>query len=258
MSSISKTKKTYVANLEEDTFASDDNNESPPSDIIAFNELRSCADLFRMHNEGSLKIQPEFQREVVWPSVDQTRFIDSLIKSLPIPSMCFSFDYKTEQWQVIDGLQRMASIIRFLGGDPTWKLADIKDVDTDLRGAMAADFAQRDSKLHKFFKRVQNISIPVTVLRCDLSKKSHSEYLFTIFHRLNSGGMKLNSQEIRNCIYSGTLNDLLHELNEHPTWKKLNKMKHVKGYRFKKQEIILLIFAYEERLQKYDGRLLLF
>jgi uncharacterized protein with ParB-like and HNH nuclease domain len=69
-----------------------------------------------MHTQGILEIQPEFQREIVWKNPDQTRFIDSLVKQLPIPSMCFSLDYKAQKWQVIDGLQRMATIIRFLSG----------------------------------------------------------------------------------------------------------------------------------------------
>ena len=159
-----KTKKnSHLEETEEDSFSSDDSNETPPSDIVAFNELRSCADLYRMHVDKALKIQPEFQREIVWSSSAQTRFIDSLIKNLPIPSMCFSFDYKTEQWQVIDGLQRMASIIRFLEGNTDWQLADIDDVEKDLKGVSASEFSQKDSPLHKYFRRVQNVSIPVTV-----------------------------------------------------------------------------------------------
>ncbi|MBX2988034.1 MAG: DUF262 domain-containing protein [Bdellovibrionaceae bacterium] len=241
--------------IEEETFVADDSDEVPPTDIIAFNELRSCADLHRLHTEGVLEIQPSFQREVVWPETAQTRFIDSLIKRLPIPSMCFSFDYKSEKWQVIDGLQRMSSIVRFLSGDSEWRLANVDDITPDLRGKFASDFVEKGSSLSKYYQRVKDISIPITVLRCDLSKEAHSEYLFTIFHRLNSGGMKLNSQEIRNCIFSGAFNDLLHDLNETSSWKKLNKMKHTKGYRFRKEELILRFFAFHERSSSYNGRL---
>src|SRR5438552_13974766 len=108
---------TKLATLEKESFEEDDSPEVPPSDVIAYNELRSCADLFRMKTQGILEIQPEFQREIVWKGPAQTRFIDSLVKQLPIPSMCFSLDYKTQKWQVIDGLQRMASIVRFLSGE---------------------------------------------------------------------------------------------------------------------------------------------
>src|SRR5690606_37165992 len=99
----------------------------PPADIVAYNELRSCADLLRLHSSGKLEIQPDFQREVVWKQDDQSRFIDSLVKQLPIPSMCFSLDYKTQKWKVIDGLQRMSSIIRFLSDEP-WELNDLQDI----------------------------------------------------------------------------------------------------------------------------------
>ena len=79
-----------LTEVEEETFQEDDTNELPPPDVIAFNELRSCADLFRMHTQGILEIQPEFQREEdVWKATARTRFIDSLIKGLPIPQHVF-------------------------------------------------------------------------------------------------------------------------------------------------------------------------
>jgi hypothetical protein len=79
--------------LEDDAQYEDDNATVPPSDIVACNELRSCADLFRMYDQKILQINPDFQRDVVWKGPDQTRFIDSLIKALPIPSMCFAMDH---------------------------------------------------------------------------------------------------------------------------------------------------------------------
>ncbi|MDH5576374.1 MAG: DUF262 domain-containing protein, partial [Nitrospirota bacterium] len=237
------------------SFEEDDSQEQPPDDIVAYNESRSCADLYRMYKQGILNIQPEFQREIVWKGPAQTRFIDSLIKQLPIPSLCFSLDYKTQRWQVIDGLQRMASIIRFLGGDPNWTLSRLEDVDPVLAGIPAKKFLSPDTSLFNYFQRVENLTLPITVLRCDYSKKSHTHYLFTIFHRLNTGAMKLNNQEIRNCIYSGPLNNLLKELNHDQRWMKLNRMKKVAGDRFAKQELILRMFAFYDRYTKYGGRL---
>ncbi|MEO0621845.1 MAG: DUF262 domain-containing protein [Pseudomonadota bacterium] len=185
--------------LEDPDFTEDDYDENPPNDIVSYNELRSCADLFRMHDEGILEIDPDFQRDVVWPSSQQSRFIDSLIKQLPIPSMCIALDYKTQRWIVIDGLQRMATIIKFLKGD-AWRISKLDDIDKEISGKSAATIKNSTGKLRTYFTRVQNQSLPINVLRCDFSKKSHMEYLFTIFHRLNAGGIKLNNQEIRNCI----------------------------------------------------------
>lgn len=81
------------------------------------------------------------------------------------------------------------------------------------------------------------------------------EFLFTIFHRLNTGGMKLNNQEIRNCIYGGSFNSLLKHLDSNDDWRRLNKMSKGNSYRFAKQEIILRLFAFHDGHKKYDGHL---
>ena len=74
------------------------------------------------------------------------------------------------------------------------------------------------------------------------------EHIFTIFHRLNTGGMKLNNQEIRNCIYNGTFNNFLKEANDYPAWRKINKMKPKQLYRFTKQEITLRFLALYDKI----------
>lgn len=247
-------KKKSQDEIVDPSYLIDDCGDVPPADIVAYNELRSCADLFRMHEQGILEIHPDFQRDVVWPDAAQTRFIDSLMKQLPIPSMCFSLDYKTQKWLVIDGLQRLSCIIRFLKGSD-WKMSTLDDISPEISGKSAAALKDRESSLHHFFSRVENLTIPITVLRCDYSKKSHMEYLFTIFHRLNSGGMKLNNQEIRNCIYGGSFNDLLRELDQHPAWRRINKMHRDENYRRVKQELILRFFAFSENHKKYSGSL---
>ncbi|NOQ36806.1 MAG: DUF262 domain-containing protein [Methylococcaceae bacterium] len=237
-----------------ETYGEEDYEQVPPSDIVAFNELRSCSDLLRLYKKGKLDIQPPFQREQVWQPKDYTRFIDSLIKQLPIPSLCFSHDYKTQKWQVIDGLQRMSSIIKFLD-EKNWKFSNLDDVDKRISGLKAEDIQNEESDLYELYERVENLTIPITVLRCDFNKKSHTNYLFTIFHRLNSGGTKLNNQEIRNCIFSGKFNDLLKELNDSDSWKKINDIQEEKKYRFATVELILRFFAFHDGLNKYKGRL---
>ncbi|MXX90529.1 MAG: DUF262 domain-containing protein [Boseongicola sp. SB0677_bin_26] len=235
-------------------FNESDTSETPPNDIVAFNELRSCADLARMTEDGVIDLQPDFQRDVVWTSADQTRFIDSLVKQLPIPSMCFAFDHTKDKWIVIDGLQRMTCVVKFLkGGD--WKLSRLEDIDQRLSGKIAAKFKTGRGDEKKIFDRVQNKTLPITVLRCEFGKRSHMEYLFTVFHRLNAGGAKLNNQEIRNCIFSGSFNNLLKELDNLPNWRKFNIMKEGANYRFLKQEVILRIFAFAEESDSYTGQI---
>lgn len=227
----------------------------PPSDIVSYNELRSCADLLRLYTSGKLEIKPDFQREVVWRQDEQSRFIDSLVKQLPIPSMCFSLDYKTQKWKVIDGLQRMSTIIRFLSDAP-WKLSELPDIHPLLKGSFNTELktAVGDSSL--LYSMVENVSIPVTVIRCDYSKQAHMRYLFTIFHRLNSGGVRLTNQEIRNCIYNGSFNDFLKYFDrDNREWLAVKKRIWGAMDRFRSIEVILRVLAFSERSDKYDGNL---
>lgn len=243
--------QTTLIEAEIASYEEADSQDVPPTDIVAYNELRSCADLFRMYENDSLNISPSFQREIAWKGPAQTRFIDSLIKQLPIPSLCFSYDYKNEEWQVIDGLQRISSIIRFLDKESDWTLASLDDIDQRIANKKIKDFHNKGSDLNKLKRRVENATLPITVLRCDPSLESHSNYLFTIFHRLNTGGIKLNNQEIRNCIFSGKLNDLLRELDHSPDWLQINGLTEHATDRFKRQETILRFFAFHDGFELY-------
>ena len=248
--------RSTLESLEDAEFWENDSNEQLPTDIFAFNELRSCADLFRMYEQKILDIQPEFQRDFVWKGPDQSRFIDSLIKQLPIPSLCFSYDSKQQKWLVIDGLQRISTIVKFLRGDD-WKISKLEDIDQNIAGISVAAIKTKPELL-EYYRRVENSTIPITVLRCDYSNKRHLSYLFTVFHRLNSTGLKLNNQEIRNCIFAGTFNRLLRELDDDTNWRKLNKMKKGEYYRMQKQELSLRFFAFYYSLSSYTGSLATF
>ena len=254
MTAIDDTSAEYSEELEQEeqeVLSQDDSSEQPPTDIVAFNELRSCADLVRMYKSNQLTIKPEFQRDVVWSTAAQTRFIDSLTKQLPIPSMCISLDYNTNKRLVIDGLQRMWSIIMFLTNDD-WKLSNLRDIDDRLAGKKVSYIREHNPAIHD---AIENWTIPVTVLRCDYKKKNHMEYLFTIFHRLNTGGNKLTNQEIRNCIYSGDLNALLGRCVQNNEFRDLFDLKKDETYRFAYEEFVLRFFAFSDRYKQYDGNL---
>lgn len=236
---------------EEASSLEDDFAELPPNDIVAYNELRSCADIVRMWRNRQLIIQPDFQRDVVWKKPDQTRLIDSFIKQLPIPSMCISLDFNTNERLVIDGLQRISTIINFLTNDE-YQLSELEDIDPRISGKTVSIIKSKSKTL---YDRVENLTIPITVIRCDYEKKAHMDYLFTIFHRLNSGGTKLNNQEIRNCIYNGKLNSFLKSTVKYPNYRALFDVQDDKTYRFTFEELNLRFFAFSERLDMYNGRL---
>lgn len=226
----------------------------PPPDIVAFNELRSCADIYRMYSKRQIDINPDFQRGEVWSNKAQSLFIDSLIKQLPIPSMCISLDIKTQKRLVIDGLQRITSIIKFLDEKTDWKLSKSEDIDTRISGKKVSEIKKDNNSL---FEIMENVTIPITILRCDYSNKEHMRYLFQIFYRLNTGGNKLYNQEIRNCMFQGSFNTLLKELSKTEGWytfARTNSEK-VDKARFNNEERILRFFAFYNNYSIYAGKL---
>ena len=206
----------------------------------------SCAELHRKFTQKQLKIQPYFQRNFVWKNDAQTRFIDSLVKGLPIPNLCIVEDSKTEEWIVIDGQQRISTILKFLGDDK-WKLKKLDDIDPNISGKKISNVKNDTPSL---YKRVENTVIPVTIIRCDFSLQSQKENLFNVFHRLNTGGQKLNHQEIRNCIYGVNFNKLLREIAKSDDWKKVIRETNDND-RLESEEMVLRIFAFIDKLDDY-------
>ena len=224
----------------------------PPADIVAFNELRSCADLKRMCDKCQIDLDPDFQRGEVWKNRAQTLFVDSLMKQLPIPSMCVSLDLHTNKRYVIDGLQRITTINKFLSDD-NWTLSKIDDVDERISGKKVGEIKKTYPNLYDL---IENVTIPITIIRCDYTKNDHMQYLFQIFYRLNSGGNKLYNQEIRNCIYQGSFNTLLKNLAVSDGWLAFSKAtpQKVKESRFSHEERILRFFAFYNNYENYKGK----
>ena len=252
---IEEKAREEIEEKEREEFEEKDSLETivPPSDIIAFNEMRSCADIYRMYTSGQIDIQPDFQRGIVWSRRAQTLFVDSVLKQLPIPSICISLDSNTQKRLVIDGLQRISTMIKFLTPDSNWLLSSIEDVDKRIRGKRVGEIRQNNPNLISVF---ENFVIPITVIRCDYNRHDHMQYLFQIFNRLNSGGSKLYNQEIRNCIYQGPFNTLIKKLARSQEWCSFADVtpERVLQSRFGHEERILRFFAFNERWSCYPGR----
>ncbi|WP_455669138.1 DUF262 domain-containing protein [Phocaeicola sp.] len=241
--------------IQENNFIEEDDTMStlPPMDVIAFNELRSTSDIVRLYTTKQLIIQPDFQRGIVWSNKDQSVFIDSLLKQLPIPSLCISLDIHTNKRLVIDGLQRISSIIKFLT-DEDWKLSKTDTIDERISGKKVSEIRNNDSQIIEI---IENVVIPVTIIRCDYKNSSHMRYLYQIFQRLNSGGTRLLPQEIRNCIYNGNFNTKLKEIVRTQEWLSIRDktIEDINNNRFSNEELLLRFYAFYYSLDNYTGRL---
>jgi Protein of unknown function DUF262. len=144
---------------------------------------------------NEINMNTDFQREGnLWTPEKQSRLIESILLGLPLPA--FYFDTMNKEWDIIDGLQRCCSIENFCV-KKTLKLTGLefigyKDGEKYLEGLGFDDLSRTLQR--------SIITRPITV---NLVKKAHQNIRFILFKRLNTGGLELTPQEIRNAVYQG-------------------------------------------------------
>lgn len=159
---------------------------------------------------------PSFQRGFVWKPVQASRLIESFLMGLPVPAVFVFVEGEDEPKQlVIDGQQRLRSIFGFFDGVlPGGRDFRLLGVDERWEGKMYddLDFAERQTLLTSVL-RVVNIEQRGT--------SNHDSSIYQIFERLNTGGMILTPQEIRNSSFHGPFNDMLVDVNKEPIWRRI-------------------------------------
>lgn len=149
-------------------------------------------------DDRSLVLRPDFQRLSVWRRPRQSRLIESLLLNIPIPPCYFAEDAEGTR-VVVDGQQRLRAIEEFRNGQYRLTGLEIRD---DLNGKRWVDLDPKDAR--RIVRRVLKTIV--------ISHHSDSDIKFEIFRRLNTGGVPLTEQEIRNAIYRGPFNQLLDSL----------------------------------------------
>ena len=185
----------------------------------------------RLRN-GSIVV-PDFQREFVWSERQASKFIESLLLGLPVPGIFLSRDMESADLLVIDGQQRLKSLLSFYNGEIKGKIFRLHDVQDRFEGLTYKELDSEDRQ------RLDDSIIHATIVKQDEPSDDNSS-IYLIFERLNTGGMYLQPQEIRSAIYSGPFVELLKELNDFPDWRKIYGRK---STRMKDQEFILRFFA---------------
>ncbi|RRQ21118.1 DUF262 domain-containing protein [Thiohalobacter thiocyanaticus] len=156
----------------------------------------SFGELMNMYS-NELVIDPEFQRLFRWDLEQRSRFIESLLLGIPIPSIFVAED-TDGRWEIVDGLQRLSTILSFFGmlkhtpEKNGWTLM-AGDVVESLEGLGISDLPIK-----------YQLNIKRSVCRIEVVKwDSNYDMRYELFNRLNTGGSPLTDQEIRNCIFRG-------------------------------------------------------
>jgi hypothetical protein len=203
------------------------------ADIYIREEHQTIFDLLRKYDNGKLIIQPDFQRNVVWELDKKSKFIESVILNFPLPPWYLN-QTKEGKLIIVDGLQRTTALHEFV--NDKFKLSGLEAL-TRLNGytfselkKLPGDYQTRieDKKLYIYFIKP---SVPVKVV-------------YDIFNRINTGGTKLERQEVRNCIFSGKSTKLLKQLSEKEYFIKAID-NGVSPKRMKDREVILRYLAFK-------------
>jgi len=152
-----------------------------------------------------VNISPDFQRRDRWDDTRRSRLIESFLVNIPVPPVYLNSE-GSGPYTVIDGKQRITAVHKFV--NEGMKLTNLEflqgleglgyeDLPADIRSKLEIEPAMRT----------------VTVTSRKGNGKSDGQVKYRVFHRLNTGGIKLEPQEIRNAIYRGPLNDLIVEMS---------------------------------------------
>lgn len=198
---------------------------------------------------------PGFQRKYVWDQNRASLLIESFLLGLPVPNIFFFIDKENNKSVVIDGQQRLLSIFYYFDGffgeedekgkKTVFKLTGLK-VDNPFAGKTYTDIKGTSDgiKLRDSVLRAMNI--------LQLAPRKDNTAIYHIFERLNTGGISLTPQEVRNCVFRGEFNDKLFKLNEDKNWRNiLGKQK--PDIHYKDMELILRVIALSQKHNEYES-----
>lgn len=163
----------------------------------------SIGELVNLYDDKEMDIRPEFQRLFRWNTEQKSKFIESILLGIPLPSI-FVSQREDGIWEVVDGLQRLSTILQFMGKlrkNENELFEPLKLVATkylpSLEGMMWQNTQNPEKELDSLtkltFKR-EKMDIKI------IKKESESDTKLELFQRLNSNGSNLSDQEIRNVI----------------------------------------------------------
>ena len=180
----------------EDTYAQDSLSEVSPVDVDISSNYLKLNHIFKKIEEGEISLETAFQRNNIWNKGQQSRLIESILVRIPIPA--FYFDGRDDRnWLIIDGQQRIITFDNFIIKKKL-KLENLEYLP-QLNGS-AFDDLPRDLQ-----RRLLETEVPVYLVNPGTPK----DVIFNIFQRINTGGISLKPQEIRNALNHGTPADLM-------------------------------------------------
>lgn len=222
----------------------DENNtiEHPfDSDKIRIDQqMLSLKYIYDLIKENQIILNPEFQRYHVWKERKRkSLLIESLMLRIPIPAFYF-YENENTNFIVIDGQQRLSTIREYIEGE--FKLFGLEYLENQCGGKT---FYELDIK---YQQRIFRTQLAVNIL----DARSPSNVVFDIFRRVNTGGVSLKAQEIRNSIAKPNIRNLLKTLYKSEEFQTATRGR-IKDERMDGQELVLRFIAFYKAYNYNDN-----
>lgn len=165
----------------------------------------SVGELINLYEDNDLSLNPAYQRLFRWDDEQKTNFIESLILGFPIPPIFVSQD-TTGHWDIVDGVQRVSTIIQLaaaLNGYDKLKLTTCKYIPS----LQDETWDTLPKEVSRVIKRAK-LSINIILTEDNVTAQ------YEVFQRLNTGGLHLSPQEIRNCLIIMSNEDFYNQIND--------------------------------------------
>ncbi|WP_024954346.1 DUF262 domain-containing protein [Sulfurospirillum arcachonense] len=204
--------------------------------------------VYQKHQYKEIDLNPDFQRNEVWSRQQKSLLIESILIRIPIPA--FYIDARNpRKWNVIDGLQRLSTIINFIKGtfalskSPTGK----KQLEylTELEGKKYMELDR------KYQRRIEEYTLLFNMVYPGTSNK----VAFNIFTRINTLGTNLSAQEIRHAMNDGTSTRLLGRLSKDEDFIKAISEKNYKSMEKRMADRALILRYLAFKLFGYENYL---
>ena len=207
-----------------------------------------------MYEKGELVINPSFQRLFRWEDHQKSKLIESILLGIPIPPL-FVFETNDGKWELIDGLQRISTILEFMGLLKDAKTGRLKS-PSQLSGTLYLPSLHEmwwdgDAKSgRKGFSKPQQFEFRRARLNIQILKRPsdvHTKY--DLFQRLNSGGSIATPQEVRNCAVIMINEEFFKEivrLSNDPNFAKVSRITAAGEIKQKKLEFVMRFLTFTQ------------
>lgn len=195
----------------------------------------SIGELINLYNQGEIKLNPAFQRLYRWNDEQKTNFIESILLGIPIPEV-FVAQKQDGKWDIVDGVQRISTLLQ-LTGDLKGKEPLILGRTKYLPDLDGFTWETLPLDVKRILRRGK---IGINIILTENSIQSQYE----LFKRLNTGGLHLEAQEIRNCLLIMIDENFYNQINSLKNYNSFKKCLIISNEKIEQEYHMELIIRY--------------